>query len=40
MPVRFDGAEGDVWVNAVAVEVGDGGLATSIEQILEPVEGA
>jgi 2',3'-cyclic-nucleotide 2'-phosphodiesterase len=36
MPVRFDGAEGDVWVNAVAVEVGDDGLALSIEQILEP----
>jgi 2',3'-cyclic-nucleotide 2'-phosphodiesterase len=40
MPVRFDGAEGDVWVNAAAVEVGDDGLAASIEQILEPVEGS
>jgi 2',3'-cyclic-nucleotide 2'-phosphodiesterase len=39
MPVRFDGATGDVWVNAVALDVGDGGLARSIEQILEPVEG-
>jgi 2',3'-cyclic-nucleotide 2'-phosphodiesterase len=39
MPVRFDGAEGDVWVNAVAVEVGPDGLARSIEQILEPVDG-
>jgi 2',3'-cyclic-nucleotide 2'-phosphodiesterase len=39
MPIRFDGAEGDVWVNAVAVEVGDDGLARSVEQILEPVEG-
>jgi 2',3'-cyclic-nucleotide 2'-phosphodiesterase len=38
MPVRFDGAEGDVWVNAIAVEVGDDGLARSIEQILEPVD--
>jgi 2',3'-cyclic-nucleotide 2'-phosphodiesterase len=38
MPVRFDGADGDVWVNAVAVEVGDDGLARSIEQILEPVD--
>jgi metallophosphoesterase (TIGR00282 family) len=38
MPVRFDGAEGDVWVNAVAVEIGDDGLARSIEQILEPVD--
>jgi calcineurin-like phosphoesterase len=40
MPIRFDGAEGDVWVNAAAVEVGDDGLARSIEQILEPAEGA
>jgi 2',3'-cyclic-nucleotide 2'-phosphodiesterase len=40
MPVRFDGAEGDVWVNAVAIEVGDDGLARSIEQIIEPAEGA
>jgi metallophosphoesterase (TIGR00282 family) len=36
MPVRFDGAEGDVWVNAVGIEVGDDGLARSISQILEP----
>jgi metallophosphoesterase (TIGR00282 family) len=36
MPVRFDGAEGDVWVNAVAVEIGADGLATSIDQVLEP----
>jgi 2',3'-cyclic-nucleotide 2'-phosphodiesterase len=40
MPIRFDAAEGDVWVNAVAIEVGDSGLAQSITQILEPVEGA
>jgi hypothetical protein len=39
MPVRFDGADGDVWINAVAVEVGDDGLARSIEQILEPAGG-
>jgi len=38
MPVRFDGADGDVWVNAVAVAIGDDGLARSIEQILEPVD--
>ena len=38
MPIRFDGAEGDVWVNAVAVEIGDDGLARSIDQILEPVD--
>jgi metallophosphoesterase (TIGR00282 family) len=36
MPVRFDGAEGDVWVNAAAIEIGSDGLARSIEQILEP----
>ena len=39
MPVRFDGAEGDVWINAVLVEVGDDGLARSIDQLLVPVEG-
>ncbi len=39
MPVRFEGAEGDVWINAVVVEVGADGLATSIEHILEPAEG-
>ena len=36
MPVRFRTAEDDVWVNAVVVEVGDDGLARSIEQVLEP----
>ena len=36
MPVRFDGAEGDVWINAVAVEVGDDGLARSIDHMVEP----
>jgi hypothetical protein len=36
MPVRFDGAEGDVWINAVAIEVGDDGLARSIEHVVEP----
>ena len=36
MPVRFDTAEEDVWINAVVVEVGDDGLASSIEQVLEP----
>jgi 2',3'-cyclic-nucleotide 2'-phosphodiesterase len=40
MPIRFDGAEGDVWVNAAAVEIGADGLARSIEQILEPAEGS
>jgi 2',3'-cyclic-nucleotide 2'-phosphodiesterase len=36
MPVRFETADEDVWVNAVAVEVRDDGLAASIEQILVP----
>lgn len=36
MPVRFKGATEDVWVNAVALEVGTNGLASSIEQILVP----
>ena len=36
MPVRFETAEEDVWVNAVVVELGPDGLATSIEQVLEP----
>jgi hypothetical protein len=39
MPVRFEGAEGDVWINAVVVDVGPDGLATAIEHILEPAEG-
>ena len=36
MPVRFTTAEDDVWINAVVVEIGDDGLARSIEQVLEP----
>ena len=35
MPLRFTTAEDDVWVNAVAVEVGPDGLARSIEPVLE-----
>jgi metallophosphoesterase (TIGR00282 family) len=38
MPVRFDTADEDVWVNAVVVEVGPDGLAESIEQVLLPTE--
>jgi metallophosphoesterase (TIGR00282 family) len=38
MPARFRTAEDDVWVNAVAIEVGADGRATSIEQILRPVD--
>jgi metallophosphoesterase (TIGR00282 family) len=36
MSVKFTTAEEDVWINAVVVEVGDDGLASSIEQVLEP----
>ena len=36
MPVKFDTADEDVWVNAVLVAIGDDGLADSIEQILVP----
>lgn len=36
MPARFRTAAEDVWVNAVAFEVDDGGRALWIEQILEP----
>jgi 2',3'-cyclic-nucleotide 2'-phosphodiesterase len=37
MPVRFDGADEDIWVMGVAVEIGDDGLARGIDQILLPV---
>ncbi len=36
MPVRFDTADEDVWVNAVLVAIRDDGLAESIEQVLVP----
>ncbi len=36
MPVRFDSAEGDPWVNAVVVDIGPDGLARGIEQVIEP----
>lgn len=36
MPVRFTTAEDDVWVNAVAVEIGPDGLARSIAPVVEP----
>ena len=36
MPTRFRTAEDDVWINAVIVDVGENGLATSIEQVLRP----
>lgn len=36
MPVKFDTAAEDVWINAVVVSVRDDGLAESIEQVLVP----
>jgi 2',3'-cyclic-nucleotide 2'-phosphodiesterase len=36
MPTRFRTSEDDVWINAVVVEVGADGSASSIEQILRP----
>jgi metallophosphoesterase (TIGR00282 family) len=36
MPVRFEPADEDPWLNAVAVEADDGGPARSIEQVLMP----
>jgi 2',3'-cyclic-nucleotide 2'-phosphodiesterase len=38
MPVKFDTADEDVWVNAVLVDVRDDGLANSIEQVLVPAQ--
>jgi calcineurin-like phosphoesterase len=37
MPIRFDGADEDVWIMGVSVEIGDDGLARGIDQILLPV---
>jgi len=36
LPVKFDTADEDVWVNAVVVGIRDDGLADSIEQVLVP----
>ena len=36
MPARFRTAEEDVWVNAVVFDVGEDGLATSMQQVLRP----
>ena len=36
MPVKFETAEEDVWVMGAVVEVNDGGLADSIEQVMIP----
>jgi 2',3'-cyclic-nucleotide 2'-phosphodiesterase len=40
MPIRFETATEDVWVMGAAVDVGDDGLARSIEQVLLPVADA
>jgi metallophosphoesterase (TIGR00282 family) len=40
MPARFRTAEEDVWVQAVAFDVDESGRATSMQQVLEPVEHA
>jgi metallophosphoesterase (TIGR00282 family) len=39
MPVRFETAEDDVWVMGAAVEVGNAGLAESLEPVLLPAPG-
>ncbi len=36
MPVRFETAEEDIWINGACVQIGDNGLAESIEQVLMP----
>jgi 2',3'-cyclic-nucleotide 2'-phosphodiesterase len=36
MPIRFETADEDVWVNGAVVTVRDDGLAESIEQVLVP----
>jgi 2',3'-cyclic-nucleotide 2'-phosphodiesterase len=38
MPVRFNTADHNVWINAVTVTIGKDGRAEEIEQILEPAE--
>jgi 2',3'-cyclic-nucleotide 2'-phosphodiesterase len=36
MPVKFDTADEDVWINGAVVSIDDAGLAESIEQVLMP----
>ncbi len=36
MPVRFETSDENPWLNAVLIEAGEDGLATSIEQVLLP----
>jgi metallophosphoesterase (TIGR00282 family) len=40
MPVKFETATDDPWLNAVLIEAGDDGRALSIDQILVPDEGS
>jgi calcineurin-like phosphoesterase len=40
MPVRFETADEDPWLNAVLIEAGDDGRATAIEQLLVPWRGS
>ncbi len=37
MPVRFETADEDIWVEGASVEIGDDGRAVSIEQVMIPV---
>ena len=39
MPVKFDTAEDDPWLNGILVEAGDDGRATGVEQILKEAPG-
>ncbi|UJA22055.1 TIGR00282 family metallophosphoesterase [Thermoleophilia bacterium SCSIO 60948] len=39
MPVRFETADEDVWINGALVELGADGLAVRFEQVLEPAAG-
>jgi len=36
MPVKFDTADEDVWINGVVVSIDEAGLAESIQQVLMP----
>jgi hypothetical protein len=36
MPIRFQTADEDIWVNAALVDIRPDGLADSIEQVLMP----
>jgi hypothetical protein len=36
MPVKFDTADEDVWINGVVVSIDEAGLAESIDQVLMP----